>query len=657
MTLSGLSCTPLLISRMTDSVARIVRPILVPLGLSFVLFLSAFLLGINWLGSRYISNHVDAAARSIEQAYTHGIDSLAHSLDGYLYLILKSGCMHEAWKSGDRQELSRCTSPLYPEMHSQFDVVDLAFYTAGKKTLLSFLHPELFGTSADESFTLARVHNTGEASFGLNLSRSGMLMLRAVRPYLADGRLLGFVEMGVRVERLLENLSGAYDVGLTVLVNKEHLNHEGLEQGVRELVSEGLDGLVEHVAIINITEELGAGLIQFLDSDDHGGEIEQFRYKKHDRRYSATHIPLIDEAGSIIGKLAVVKDITYIHDSFEMIFIVSSLILAAVGSMLFLLLRGYLGTRQRHLINLYGVLQDEVEDRRSAELASRRLASAVEHSGSMVVITDSEGSIEYVNPRFSHVTGYSSQEVLGENPRILKSGENPQLEYDQLWETIKVGKHWYGELLNRKKSGELYWAAVSISPVSDEKDNTVNFVAVSDDITKKKESLEEMERLAFHDPLTGLPNRRLMLSHMEQILLHIKRDGGIAAMFFMDLDRFKQINDEMGHDAGDELLNTVAWRLTSTLRGQDVVGRLGGDEFLVLLPNIVHIEDAEIVAKKILHVMSEPISLRGQEIIISFSIGIAIAPQDGDDVEMLLKLADEAMYRAKETGRNAYVFY
>ncbi|MGC9527049.1 MAG: EAL domain-containing protein [Limnospira sp.] len=282
---------------------------------------------------------------------------------------------------------------------------------------------------------------------------------------------------------------------------------------------------------------------------------------------------------------------------------------------------------------------------------------ACDQSPVSIVITDSEGNIEYVNPKFEEVTGYSAAEVLGKNPRILKSGYTTDKEYQMLWKTIGSGQQWSGEFHNQKKNGELFWEHASISPLRNDEGAITHYVAVKEDITQQKQNEEILAHQANYDALTDLPNRILVLDRLRQAMVQADRDRRHVALMFVDLDHFKKINDTLGHELGDYLLQETADRLMKCLRKSDTVGRLGGDEFLIIIPNLEHPLQVEYVANKVLEVLGKPFDLCGEEAFISASIGITSYPDDGKDTNTLMRNADTAMYAAKQEGRNAFAFF
>lgn len=296
-------------------------------------------------------------------------------------------------------------------------------------------------------------------------------------------------------------------------------------------------------------------------------------------------------------------------------------------------------------------------ERKQVEGNLQKLSRAVEQSPTMVIITDAKGVIEYVNEEFTEVTGYTQDEVRGLTPGILNGGSTSREFYAQMWKTIMSGHDWHGEIRNKTKTGQLFWSMLSISPIQDENGVITHFIGVSEDISAQKNSQAQIEQLAYYDPLTRLGNRRLFREQLEQELKKAQREQTTLALFYLDLDNFKQINDTLGHDMGDRLLQTIADRLRMTLRNYDLIARLGGDEFIALLPNVSGPNEAGIVAQKLLSAVCEPLQLGRSEVTATVSLGITLAPGDGRDWPVLMKNADMAMYRAKREGRNNFQFF
>ncbi|RZI42559.1 EAL domain-containing protein [Herbaspirillum sp. HC18] len=282
---------------------------------------------------------------------------------------------------------------------------------------------------------------------------------------------------------------------------------------------------------------------------------------------------------------------------------------------------------------------------------------AVEQSASGVVITNVSGEIEYINRKFCEINGYTEEEVLGKNPRILKSGETDDAVYREMWDAMSAGKVWRGEFKNRKKSGDVYWCMESISPIVDENGVTTHFVAVIEDINDRKFAEATIRQLALYDPLTELPNRRLLRERLDHAIALSRRSGKRVALLYLDLDRFKAINDTLGHHTGDLLLKAVAHRFSLCLRRSDTLARLGGDEFAVVVGDIDHETGAATIAEKLLAAAGEPFYIEGRDLYVTASIGISVYPTDTDSIDTLVRNADVAMYHAKECGKNRFQFF
>ena len=284
-------------------------------------------------------------------------------------------------------------------------------------------------------------------------------------------------------------------------------------------------------------------------------------------------------------------------------------------------------------------------------LATRML----EHSGEAIVITDANNVIVSVNPAFTDITGYAAEEAVGRKPSMLSSGIHDESYYESMWRGLRNEGKWQGEIWNRRKSGEVYPEWLSIACCQSES-GPINYIAIFSDITARKVAEERMEKLAYLDHLTGLPNRLLLKDRLEQALSGARRHQQRLAVLFMDLDRFKSVNDTYGHGVGDQLLTEVADRISATLREEDTVSRVGGDEFVVVLPQVNDVRHLETVAHKLISALSAPYDIDGTLVRTSTSIGIATYPETGTSANALIKAADKAMYQAKKAGRGQYRF-
>lgn len=303
-----------------------------------------------------------------------------------------------------------------------------------------------------------------------------------------------------------------------------------------------------------------------------------------------------------------------------------------------------------------GLLRD-ISARKAAARKMLLADRAIEHSSEAIVITDQDSRILRVNPAFSAMTGYEEAEALGRTPGLYKSHLQSAGFYEAMWREIMQTGRWQGEIINRRRSGEVFPSWLSINAIHDDQGHLTNYLGIFSDITERKAAEQRLDYLARHDVLTGLPNRALLQERFEQALMFSRRENKRMALLFLDLDRFKTINDSLGHPVGDRLLLAVAGRLLGCVRETDTVSRQGGDEFVVLLTELADPGNAALVARKIIEVIREPFTSEQRQLSISCSIGITLFPDDGSDYDTLRRQADTALYAAKGAGGSVYRFF
>lgn len=296
--------------------------------------------------------------------------------------------------------------------------------------------------------------------------------------------------------------------------------------------------------------------------------------------------------------------------------------------------------------------------RRLRQEGQLKLAAKVfEHSMEGILITDPDNRIVRVNPAFTAITGYGADEVAGGSPKILSSGYQDEAFYRAMWRQIDANGCWQGELTNRHRSGRVYPAWLSITTLYDERGRVTNRIGIFADISDRKAAEEHLRNLALYDSLTGLANRSLLAARFELALAGALRNREQLGVLFIDLDNFKAVNDTLGHSAGDEVLQEVARRLKGLFRASDTICRTGGDEFLVVVHSVSDPTDAARAAEKVLDALAPAMEFWENGVSVTSSIGIAIYPRDGEDMDTLMRNADVAMYRAKQQGRNTYRFF
>jgi diguanylate cyclase (GGDEF)-like protein/PAS domain S-box-containing protein len=296
----------------------------------------------------------------------------------------------------------------------------------------------------------------------------------------------------------------------------------------------------------------------------------------------------------------------------------------------------------------------DITDRKRHEMSQRDAATVFDNSYEGIMVVSPEGLITRVNPAFTRISGYASEEVVGQSPRLLASGRQDRKFYEEMYRSLAEKRFWTGEIWNRRKTGEIYAQLLSISTVADSQDEVQHYIGIFADISQLKEHEQELDRVANYDPLTGTPNRRMLTDRMQQSIVRSERHQETLAVCYLDLDGFKEVNDRYGHKTGDDLLIGITNSLMKVLRSEDTLSRLGGDEFVLLLSDVGTPEECSLILARILAAIKAPITIDAEVVSVSASIGVSLYPQDHSDADTLLRHADQAMYRAKETGKNRF---
>ena len=314
-----------------------------------------------------------------------------------------------------------------------------------------------------------------------------------------------------------------------------------------------------------------------------------------------------------------------------------------------------IGSENGNTVSIEGIAHD-ITVRKKADDDLRLAAQVFEHSVEGIMITDADNRIIRVNRAFTDITGYSEEEALGNTPSMLRSGHQDSHIYEKMWHSISENDMWNGEIWNRRKNGEIYPELLNISVIRDDNQAVSNYIGVFNDLTERKQAQEDIHRLSHYDALTNLPNRQLVIDRLLQSLEAAERKGRQLAVLYLDLDRLMMVNDSLGHHAGDLVLVEVSKRFSGMLGEWDTIGRMGGDEFAVILPMIQGPDQVTRVVQRMLETLATPFPIDDQEVFITASIGIALYPSDGTSVEDLLKNADSASHHAKK-NRNSYKYF
>ncbi|MGB5687452.1 MAG: diguanylate cyclase, partial [Candidatus Electrothrix sp.] len=305
----------------------------------------------------------------------------------------------------------------------------------------------------------------------------------------------------------------------------------------------------------------------------------------------------------------------------------------------------------------FGYMQTDITDQKELEYQLRLDQEILENTREAVVITDTDGSIVDINRAYTRITGYERREIVGENPRVCKSGHHDQVFYEAMWKALLETGKWSGEIWDRRKNGEVYQKWLTINAIYDNTGAAINYFGIFTDITEKRKVENQLRNLLFYDPLTNLPNRTLFEELLAQALLNSQFHDQPLVLLCIDLNRFKDINDTLGYKAGDELLIQVSKRIRSCVRETDTVSRLCGDEFMVFLSEVKLKDCVGHLARRLLHVLQQPFHIAGEEVFINACIGISVSPEDGRDAESLIKNADTAVNFSQKRGQGTYQYF
>lgn len=546
-----------------------------------------------------------------------------------------------------RGQLYRQLKSVYEELQG-LGLYQFQFHLPDDRVLLRFHLPHEVGDALyalRPSLYIANTHQHPVSGFEIGRTRSGF---RNVYPIMDQGRHLGSVELSHPFEHLQTHLQHLLnDSEYTFLLDRravlQRIEPPYLEKYAPSALhpeymheNPAITRLLRHASPTPLMHALAPSLRQNPDIQRqmHAGQTFAVPLIHHGQGYTVTFLAISDLSGypiAYVVRLAESPELPAQRDALVLQY------LLALALLLGLALAIHHLRRQQQRLRLY--------------------AQIFQHSGEAILVTDRDNRIIDINPAFTHLTGYELHEIRYQNPRLLKSQHtHPQI-YQNLWETLKQTGHWQGELWDRRKDGSVYPKWVSISVIRDEGHAITHHIASFIDISERKAAEAHIERLAHHDALTGLLNRYSLESRLEQALFSAKREYHTLAVLFIDMDRFKLINDTLGHSVGDCLLQDVARRLLQNVRESDIVARQGGDEFVVVLINPDSTHGVTLIAHKILKSLAHTYTIEEHSLHTSPSIGVAMYPHDGDTVDTLLKNADTAMYHAKEQGRNNIQFF
>ncbi|MCE5180948.1 MAG: EAL domain-containing protein [Betaproteobacteria bacterium] len=664
---------------MTKKVSLKIR-ILIPLALVLAILFGAFYY------SLYRHEKTDDAHRfkddlqAVQVYYQRALTLRSEKLGAALESILHDEQLQAALRAKDRKALLKRAAPLFKQLHEQYNITHFYFEDAARVNILRVHQPERHGDTIDRHTTLV-AEKTGKIAVGIELGPIGTFTLRAVAPLRDKNGLVGYVELGEEIEEVLHGIKQITGIDNLLAIDKQFLARKDWESGMRMMGRDADWDRLPGMAIVHQTMDLlqkqAAQALSQSDRPDSFVELDI-----GDKHYYSGVVPIKDASGRHVGGMAILRDMTQnAHEMHATLFALSLFYLTLGGALLAMF---YLITdrAERHLDESRIQLVAEGHEREALQAGhivqlekerdklrkaqeelqknqeNLRLAAKVfENSTEGIVITDVKSNILHVNRAFSSITGYSEAEVVGRNPSLLRSDRHNNDFFRAMWASLIEYGYWQGEIWNRRKNGEAYPEWLSVIAIRDERGETINYLGVFADLSEKKQAEARSHHLAYYDALTELPNRRMLEERLKQSLVSAHSDNRLVALLHLDLDRFKTINDTLGHPFGDKLLQAVAERLTGHIRDSDMIARFSGDEFTIVMADVGGQHSAMLVAQKILDALAEPFHLETQEVFITPSIGIALYPVDADNRDDLIKNADAAMGYAKAQGGNSYRFF
>ncbi|MDP2878077.1 MAG: EAL domain-containing protein [Sulfuricella sp.] len=654
--------------------------ILLPLALVLAILLGAFHFSLYRHEKTDASHRFAGDLQAAKTYYQRALVRRGEKLGAVLETILRDEKLQAALRAGDRDALLKRSAPLFKNLHDQYGITHFYFEDAARVNVLRVHQPERHGDTINRHTTLT-AEKTGKIAIGAELGPIGTFTLRAVAPLHDGNGLVGYVELGEEIEDVLHDIQAILGTDHLLAIDKQFLKRKDWESGMA-MLGRGADwDRLPGMAVVDQTLDLPREqVIRLVSEGSQSNSILELTVGN--KQYRSGAIPIEDVAGRRVGNLAILRDMTQLDNEMHATIRSLSLFFLALGGTLIALF--YLITHrverrldEAHLRSVaQGLEREALQTRHIAELEqehdklrrtqeelhksaeSLQLAGTVfDNSTEGILITDAQANILQVNRAFTAITGYSEAEAIGQTPRLLRSDRHDVAFFQAMWASLIEFGYWQGEIWNRRKSGEAYPEWLSLIAIRDERGETIHYLGVFADLTEKKLADAHVHRLAYYDPLTGLPNRLQLEERLKQALTAAQYNNWLVAVLYLDLDRFKTINDTLGHPFGDKLLQAVAGRLAGHVRDSDTLARFSGDEFTIVLSDIGSQQNTALVAQKILDALAEPFNLEGQEVFITPSIGIALYPLDTDNKDDLIKNADTAMSHAKAQCGNGFHFY
>ena len=646
--------------------------ILIPLGVVLATFLLVAVYAVDRMNRQHVAEAIRDKQQSIELRFQNQLKTEANQLFALIQLLERDTRMVDALRRQDRSALLAATGDIYPTLRNQHDITHFYFSGPDRVNLLRVHTPERHGDVIDRITTL-QAERTGQQAWGIELGPLGLFTLRVVHPVFARGRLLGYLELGKEIGHIIDNMALTSNVGIHVLIDKRFLDRGKWEEGNKVM---GRTGQWDRFSDVVLAESSSAQSHAFIISHtQHNAHKQPGGLMNLEQSFPPIHLPLRDAGGREVGEMALHIDMSEMaRESRRLLLLIGGLGLP-LGLALLALFHLLLRRVQQNLLAAHAA--DATARREREAMTARHLQEQAAREG---VLQASENRLKQAQ-RLAQLGDWEldlvkdhviwSDEVyrifeiapehFGATLEAFMAAIHPEdrEEVEAAYRASVAGHTPYeiehrlrmpdGRIKHVRERGETHY---------DEHGHPLRTIGTVQDITQSRKSEQQLVYLAHYDPLTHLPNRALLQSRLEHALEHARRNKARIALLFMDLDRFKNINDSLGHPAGDELLLGISARLQERIRESDTLARVGGDEFVILMEQLDRPEDAASLARELIALLRQSFVLdSGHTVYVGASIGITLCPEDGKDATSLLKNADAAMYLAKESGRNTYRFY
>lgn len=654
--------------------------ILVPVAMIMAILLFAFNFSLYQHEQADAGHRFSADLNAVKKYYQSALLRRSEKLGAALEAIQRDEQLQVALRNKDRDALLNRAAPLFKELKQQYGITHLYFEDGSRVNVLRVHQPDRHGDTINRHTTLM-AEKTWKTAIGVELGVLGTFTLRAVAPMRDSAGLIGYIELGQEIDDVLRGINDIIGTDVLLTIGKPFLVRKDWESGMRMLGLKADWDQFPDVVLTHHSPNLPQGLISRILNSKNPFAFP-IDIKEGNRHYYREDIPIEEASGGKVGRLVVLRDMTpYTNELYETITHLTFVYVPLAG-ILFTFL--YLFTRrlerrldesQQQIID-QGREREAIQAQHIAELKDERdklhqakeilqrneqdlrlAATVFENSTEGIMITDRHSRILRVNRAFTEITGYSEEDAIGEDPKLLRSDRHDAAFYQEMWASLIEYGYWQGEVWNRRKNGETFPEWLTLIAIRDERRKILYYLGVFADLTEKKTSEARTHHLSNYDVLTELPNRHLLEDRLKQALTEAHYHGWLVAVQHLNLDRFKTIIDTLGHSFGDKLLQAVAGRLAGLIRDSDTLARFSGDEFAIVLSDVGSQQNVTMIAQKILDALAAPFNLDGHEIFITASIGIALYPIDAGNKGDLIRNANVAARRTREEGGNNYHFY